>query len=506
MTGTTEAAREIDRVLDGLRGHDLFRKNAFRVTGLALDATARQVRRAREESRNAYYLPPEAADAPLPPSTDPVELRAAFEVLQDPVARLVHELLWVGDSGDARDGDARDQAVRALCRALEATSQDGTVLTETAWGNWRKGLRSWAEAMRLEATWAQARRRAEEIDDPRVTVALVRTLRQRLPAHLVGVTVGVATAAAVRESGMIADTTGRLVRTLREAGFDAGDVRSALRTAAQPFVDRIRAACEVARTKDAATSGVVAARELLDTAAKPMGALDKLLGKDDDLAVGNSDDIALTMNNCLVGFANDNDPDSDGVAEALIWLDAAVKIADSPSMQERIQANYERVSNNLHVAVRARRGTAEVRTADVLRDLGLDAEPSFAGPASGSPAGFRGSGPFGASRRSHQVGIWRTQLLFGLVPAAGAGFGAAALGLAWFWFAAVPLVVAFYVALVHHGWSWADGSGRLHLRLLVLPAGLTWLITALLGGGPVDGPVLAALVVSIVVATVKERL
>ena len=487
MTGTTQA-REIDRVLDGLRGHDLFRKNAFRVTGLAPDATPRQVRRAKEESRNAYYLPPAATGAPLPPSTDPGELRAAFEVLQDPVARLVHELLWVG----AAEQDVRAGAVRALCRALDGTSERGTVLTETAWKNWRKGLKSWAEALRSDATWEQARRRVAEIDDPRVTVALVRALRQRLQLHVVGVAAGIA----AREARTSPGTAGRLVRAVRAAGFDSGDVLQVLRSVAQPELDRVAKACDVARATDAARVGLVAARTLLEVSAEPLSALLVLLGTEDDLYRGCQDDVALATNNCVVAYTNEQaaavGADPSGFDEVIGLLERAQGLASTPRTIALVEENLAEFRRVQDIIRRLNEATEAARRMRV--------PPGYASGA-GSISGIDWSGPSGA-RPSVGLGMWGWLLVLGPVPAVGIGIGAAALGLPWFWFAAPALIVAFYVAYLIQ-WGRYVMADEPHFWLLVLPAGLTWLITTW-AGGPVEWLTLAALTVSIVIATVEE--
>jgi hypothetical protein len=477
MTGTTGAAREIDRVLDGLRGHDLFRKNAFRVTGLVPGATPRRVRRAKEESRNAYYLPPDAA--------------GAFEVLQDPVARLVHELLWVG----AAEQDVRAGAVRALCRALDGTSERGTVLTETAWKNWRKGLKSWAEALRSDATWEQARRRVAEIDDPRVTVALVRALRQRLQLHVIGVAAGIA----AREARTSPGTAGRLVRAVRAAGFDSGDVLQVLRSVAQQELDRVAKACDVARATDAARVGLVAARTLLEASAEPLSALLVLLCTEDDLYRGCRDDVALATNNCVVAYTNEQaaavGADPSGFDEVIGLLERAQGLASTPRTIALVEENLAEFRRVQDIIRRLNEATEAARRMRV--------PPGYAS-AAGSISGIDWSGPSGARPSVGPVGLgmWGWLLVLGPVPAVGIGLGAAALGLPWFWFAAPTLVVAFYVAYVIQ-WGWYVMADEPHFWLLVVPAGLTWLITTW-AGGPVEWLTLAALTVSIVIATVEE--
>lgn len=340
MTGHTDrtATRDVERALVQLAGHDLFRRNAFRVTGLAPEATTRQVRRAREESLGRFGVRPEGSPhAPLPPSDDPEELRAAFEVLRDPVARLVHELLWVADGTDGE----RTRAVRDLCEALERTTADGTVLTETAWDQWKRGLKALSSLLTSPAVREHLRARAEASDDPRLTVAVVREIRQRVPAHVAGVAVGFA----ARQARTAPGTAERLVRVVRSAAFDTADLNRALRRAAEPETERVEEACEKARAADAEAAGVTTARTLTNTAREPLRALDALLGADDDVVRGCRDDVALAANNCLVRHFNANPDRSSEVR--LTLLREAQDLATSQSTRDLIERNVDAMKEAL---------------------------------------------------------------------------------------------------------------------------------------------------------------
>lgn len=295
MSTTSDVARDIDRVLRPLEGHGLYRNNAFRVTGLATDVSNRQVRRHREETQNPYYVTPlPDGDVPLPPSDDPDALRAAFEVLRDPLARLVHELFWI------RPGQPswHEHAVFAHCRALEATTLDGRVAHDDAWGDWRAGLRLLAQAFAAEETWEWVRRRAAEIDDPRLSVAVLRALRDRVPEHVIGVSVGLA----VQAAGFGQELAEPQMKVLRGAGFEPSLVRDVARAAVEPVTTRIRSACESA-WEAAPSAGLSAASALLDETTPALATCAAVLG-DDDVVGACRDEVARSVNNCVLGFVN----------------------------------------------------------------------------------------------------------------------------------------------------------------------------------------------------------
>lgn len=405
---TADAARHVARVLEGLRGHDLFRRNAFRVTGLPTDATQRQVRRAREESRNAYYVPPERPGAPLPPSSDETELRAAFEVLQDPVARLVHELLWA--DGAARD--ARADAVVRLCRALEGTARDGTV-DEEAWADWSSGLSAWADGITSRKTGELARSRVEAADDPRLTVGVAREARRQLAQHVVEVAAGIA----ARQVRTDLDATRRMVRTLRSAGFDAGTVPRALRTVARPLLDEVEQACGAAAAAPQ-DEGLAAARTLLDTTREPLRLLDTLLGED-PLLDASRDDVGRHINNLVVAYGNDH---VDQIRRGRAPLDEIIALL-SVARDLGGSATRALAEDNLEVFVAARRrfGSRRARPARDVRNPGLVA-------------------------RLDRGGMWAWLLALGPGPGLVGGLVVGLAGGSWFWGLAVPVFVAYLVA------------------------------------------------------------
>ncbi|MFC8798481.1 hypothetical protein ACFT2C_12175 [Promicromonospora sp. NPDC057138] len=338
---TSAVARDIDRVLRPLEGHGLYRNNAFRVTGLPTDVTPRQVRRHREETQNPYYVTPAPdGDVPLPPSDDVDALRGGFEVLRDPLARLVHELFWLRPGG----GDEHDLAVFAHCRALEATLPDGRVAGEAAREDWKVGLRLWAHALAAEETWAWVRRRASEIDDPRLSVTVLRALRDRVQEHVIGVSVGLAVGAA---GAAPADAEHHL-EALRGSGFEPRQVRDVARAAVEPATDRVRGACEAARSADP-SAGLSAAATLLDETTTALATVTAVLGYRDDLTGAVRDEVARTANNCVFAYVNERlesgQLSAASAEPALDLLRRARPLAWSPSASTLLDTNVADLEN-----------------------------------------------------------------------------------------------------------------------------------------------------------------
>lgn len=340
MSITSDVARDIDRVLRPLEGHGLYRNNAFRVTGLPTDVSNRQVRRHREETQNPYYVTPVPdGDVPLPPSDDPDALRAAFEVLRDPLARLVHELFWIRPDQNSR----HKRAVFVHSRALEATTPDGRVAHGDTWDYWRVGLRLMAEAFVAEETWEWVRQRAAEIDDPRLSVAVLRALRDRLPEHVIGVSVGLA----VRAASVGEELAEPQMKVLRGAGFEPRLVRDVSRGAVEPFTDRVRNTCETAR-QIVPSAGLTAATELLEETTPALETCAAVLGNDDDVVGACRDEVARAVNNCVLGFVNvyvEMAPGALSAEPVLDLLREARALASSPSVTTLLDNNITDIEN-----------------------------------------------------------------------------------------------------------------------------------------------------------------
>jgi hypothetical protein len=163
----------------------LYRRNAFRLSGLPTQATGRAVRERRQKAVTAVsfggYEQPDAEWA-LPEAPDEAQIRGAFEALSDPPRRIVDELLWFwGDDTACRCPSTlhaqHDAAIRAHAKALDAELSDSPLWTEAA--------EHWSTVLRRGAFWSHIRHRINVLDDPRLNDEAVDALRDELPRTLV---------------------------------------------------------------------------------------------------------------------------------------------------------------------------------------------------------------------------------------------------------------------------------------------------------------------------------
>ncbi|WP_020666134.1 hypothetical protein [Amycolatopsis nigrescens] len=336
---------ELDDVLRELTGAGMYRNNVFRMTGLPTSASPQQIRRRREEAALAAQLgmPPAAAsgELPLAPAPDRDAVNAAFESLRNPVLRLVHELLWLRGTEDDHD-----YAVRRHCGVLEGPSFSAPgrpEVDEDPLGyEWLVALQAWADVLSSEETWDWARRRVKEIGDPRLTTGTVRRLRDRLPAHIAGVSIALAVKAA-EEIGV--EAADRHLWLLDESPFDEDMVDLVLRDAVRPAEARVHTACETAdrvsltSPQDAITAG----HALLTQVRSPLRVIAGLLGADDPVTAAAHDLSARSLNLCAV--SHDNLTSAGG--PALTLLPKARSMARERTTIELIDKNLAVINDQL---------------------------------------------------------------------------------------------------------------------------------------------------------------
>jgi hypothetical protein len=309
----------------------LYRRNAFRLAGLPVNATASQVRRRAQAIQTLARVgaPPPARAQLLPPPepVDAADLDQALQALRNPTRRLVEELFWFWpDTGQGdttatpTDPDtARDhweqqlrrhptgataagialhnQAILAHAQALDAESDGHTMPTL-----WAQATRLWRDVLASDACWEHLTDRVTAVADARLTPSVVADLRQSLPEALLTINAALLVHA---DTDSPADQRLRRQhqRVIAGSGFPAESIDRARTKAAQPVVARLRGLCATARDAPA-TSGYETARTLLDQVTGPLHVLDDLLPADHPVLDGARDDIAKAAQSAVIKCYN----------------------------------------------------------------------------------------------------------------------------------------------------------------------------------------------------------
>lgn len=337
------ADRECETLLEAATP-ELYRRNAFRVTGLPVTIGMREVKRRLHALKAAKRLglpaqPSGGGYLPFQPPLSDDEISAAIRRLQDPEARLIDEFFWFWPQDlntpedealrflkDHRVNDARDVwfrweyegsqsristhnlAVLSHVAALDLeykAARKSLTMAERRNRDvcWAEAYKRWAELLRDEWFWTRLTARIRQLDDPRLTTGTARRIRHSLPKALLSINAQLAVRAADKGSGP--DVRSHL-RWMRKSGFGDGLAKETLRGAVGPTRARIRLLCEEAERhiKDAAATADQAADRLLENGWPLLRAVDLIFRPGDPLRDNMRNDVAKAGRNCTITYGN----------------------------------------------------------------------------------------------------------------------------------------------------------------------------------------------------------
>ncbi len=370
---------ERGKVLFGLAGPDLYERNAFRVLGLPISASNREVSRRERQITLSEKAGVECAiDCLVAPDSPPDSgvRRAAMQSIYNPNSRLVEEIFWFwpcGADGSSDDGlcALREGRYRDAVRLWESLAQDRAdgaagrhnlavmahlmalnlerrVLSHTDTAEeegrrhtyWTKAFDHWAACLSTPSYWDHLSDRVRELADPRLTRSTVEAYRSLLPTMLLSINAKLAITYAEQGSKEAAWH----VELLRRSGLGDSHLETALTQALDPMRTRTNALATSA-TEEATESpaeGHVIARRLMDEAARPLQVFDMLLGEQHLVTVATHDEVALAVLAVQIKYG----------AKTQDWktsvelLQRALKIASSTTAKQRIQKNLSICQGN----------------------------------------------------------------------------------------------------------------------------------------------------------------
>ena len=182
------------------------------------------------------------------------------------------------------------------------TSTDGG-LAQRLDHHWKAALDSWAITIDNERVWTHLAVRAQALNDPGLTSAFVRRLRQSLPAAISSISIDLAVRAAQRGD---AGQAKRHLAYFRDSGFDRELIDSLLDREATAFLDQIRHICEpvAARCKDAPAEAHWLAETVLEDSKTLLIGMRAILAEEHPLWQKASNLVGTTVKNCLVVYCD----------------------------------------------------------------------------------------------------------------------------------------------------------------------------------------------------------
>jgi hypothetical protein len=403
-TGVNEKPMECKPLLDAAT-KDLFRRNAFRVTRLPVDATSRDVAKRAEKLKVFAELgqdPHPNAAFPLRPSPTVEDIRQAIQNLKDPEKRLVDEFFWFWPEsfGQSRS----DPAIQALEKGdLDSAAEiwmskrkdpiEGAVATHNLaliyhisaldWENlclgreidakrreevteyWKAALYRWGRAATNERFWEKLAARIGQLNEPNLTTGFAKRMRVTLPAALAKINAELAIELA--ESGKV-ELALLHIQLMREISGGQAQAEKIPELVLAPA--RKRVSEQILRARSGAAKdprdAVTAARELLKGARKTLALVDLFFDEDSSFRNDVFDEVAEACNQLVLTYhkaTNDNET-------CLEFLKIVLPFAVSQELREQIEKGIRTLAENIETIHRDKKFYGNLRPISSAPTLG----------------------------------------------------------------------------------------------------------------------------------------
>lgn len=360
---------------------ELYRKNAFRITGLPVDASSREVAKHADKLKLMEELGQAASvhtgAFALKPTLD--EIREAIQRLKDPERRIIDELFWFWPQ---RTDDSRsDAALEALAKGdintaygmwnSQESDPAGWVVAmhniAVMWhvcaldwenyrvaatvdeerhkkieGYWRGCFARWEKLAVDDRFWSRLTARVRQLDDPRLTTGFVRRMRASLPEALDKINAELALQCA--ETGKL-DLARLHLQFMRETNHGLADVEKIAELVLTPAKTRLKEQIRTAKLRADKNPGDAAraAKDLLEQARDCLALFDLFFGKENDVRNDLFDEVATVCNQLPITYHKATGDDT----TCLEILKAVLPVATSIQLREQIQKNIGILSGNI---------------------------------------------------------------------------------------------------------------------------------------------------------------
>jgi hypothetical protein len=365
----------------------LYNTNSFRVLGVSVTATPRQIKRRMDDLKIAAEmddLEEEYSFAfPLSPLPDMDDLRRAVKRLQDPQTRFVDEFFWFWPLN--WDECSTDKALQALANGDPSVAETFWTerlagCTESEWlvvihnlavlyhmlaidmehdchknetqllmekldllnRLWRKSFDWWEKLADHEGFWDLLRERVLAIDDPSLSSGFIHRFRSVFPIAFDNIN---ADFAAVHSKTGNHTRASLHIQFMKETHEGLDNISASLSKVTRPLHARIDAALTRAteNLRDDPNAGANRARRLLAETAEPLKALSALLGSDHAEVRETQDEIVEAGCNCAIAYGNETRCWS----VCMLILEDLIQLASSDKLLDRLQANMCILKENL---------------------------------------------------------------------------------------------------------------------------------------------------------------
>ena len=390
---------------------DLFRNNAFRIIGLPVDATPREVSKHGDRIKLMEKLghgetAGAGAFARRPPPTLE-EIREALQRLKDPEKRIVDEFFWFwpeefGESqSDAsilalNKGDSKTAAkiwstkedhpthgtvaMHNLALAYHIIALDGENLSvdqdvpdekrQNITRYWRNAFSRWERLAQDDRLWDKVVNRIRQLNEPNLPTGFARRMRASLPQALDKVNAELALAFAENEK---IDLARIHIQFMRATDRGVENFEKIAESTLAPTRNRLKGQIERAqqRAQKDPHDALRAARELLQQARTPLDHFELFFGKEGDRRNELFDEVVALCNRLQVIYHNATDDDE----ACLGFLKKVSPLAVADELRNTIKDNASKLAG----FIEAKRVQAKLKPIyALLKTIGEGKEPAIA--------------------------------------------------------------------------------------------------------------------------------
>ncbi|HEY0323488.1 MAG TPA: DUF4190 domain-containing protein [Pyrinomonadaceae bacterium] len=358
---------------------ELYRLNPFRVLGVSIYASEREIKKQGELLKMMIKRGgggggngSSRTKGPLPLDAVPDEhaVRDATQRLLNLEHRIVDELFWLWPqspeqaktdealnalfsndhnaatalwAAQIRKPDNEGVAVHnlailnhALALDLECNAGGAGKAAEGKDYYWQKAFHYWHLLLETEEFWGRFNSRLRELNDPRLTPGVGRRLRLALPEALLSINARLA--AQATEEGRKSEADRHFV-LMRQSGFASEALEDSAKQAVEPICAQIEKLCREAYAQAEANppQADTATKNLLRDVKPLLETVDSLLPAGNSARDTAHDAAATNILDCAIKFGNE----TDRWTEARPLIEPAEAIAASESVRFRVRENLQ---------------------------------------------------------------------------------------------------------------------------------------------------------------------
>jgi len=360
---------------------ELYRRNAFRILGLPISLTLREIERHRKKLEMMAKLDIDSSGRkqrgylPLDPPPDRDSIRQAMEHLREPEKRLIDEFFWFWPltAGLAEDKTLEllskqniDEALNiwkknekegccvsthnlAVFHHLAALDKEKDSAGETLSGEeldrcqllWKSAFEEWQKLLEDVKFWSLLTDRIRVLNDPRLTSETARTIYNSLPKALLLINAKLAVRAAEEDK----DAVERHMQLMKDYGFEERLLQDVLHKAASPIRERIKILCAPVthKAEENPQQANQLARNLLTETKPLLKVIDVLLPKGSAIRESLHDEITETVRTCTIAFGNE----TADWKECLWLIEQTLKIAIGTSLRILLRKDQASIKKNI---------------------------------------------------------------------------------------------------------------------------------------------------------------